>query len=1450
MPQAGDKLVFHQVIPPITITGLGEAVTVRDVDIAGGNVIKLDQNLTVTGDVTMERESRIEVGAGVTFLVQGNFESAGTLNGAPIDEAEAQLIFQNNVTLDEFNARSSIVTFQGDTIQLLRSNGQEFPDVIINKGPNTPVRPIDTDLVQREGATLTIESGRLGMGAQPAQNWILGSDTVLSGNDSQVFIGPGGFRGNRTITVRDGGNVIHRKNAAAIEGSLIFENGGTYSRAALSGTAPLEITGDVIVRGGDVRFDDRQVIIGGSFIVESAMALDAGTSTVTMTNPDAGATVTLTTGGPLYNLVIDMAGELNLTGDVETTNDLVVYRGGLNPAGNNITARDFILLGADYNPHDPDRALLRLDGDGRRVMSSVENGLFLLPRLGDLPAGPDPGDFSGSLGDLNGSALTVTRNLYVNGADLTGSDAWSLVTADAPAASDLFAEPFATIFNSIIAHGEVTNGASWVSAATAGQSPGEFGFGVTDGGNNSGNWGFTRPEIRRAATVNDRVLYVEFTENVRVVSAGDAISFDGGTPASVASRDFQDVFVLPDGVTWNLGDPLEEGDLIAPPASASLEHIFLRVDPDQPQWRWKTDATGGNGGSPGGSPTATDRDGNSTRDSIPNISLVKGAFVGATSRVPLRNYGFNQHGGNAVSSFSDAEDGAGPMLYRVRFGRAAHTQPATRLYDGHNYLHLFWSEPVDITGIGRDDENIRSELCEGGTAVGHCGDIRTQGNRILVEGYLSFQRPDAPAAETMTRGSRDATPTANALYRTDTQDPRVFPAGPDARAQELRIYLSGWNENEADPAAAAFVGWHADVFDPALVMQTGGNVRTEPSSGITDNEGNRINHHLHPRWERDDASQPHVVVANPDNPAVLFTNSGSFFNAWDVAAPEFSVFFPTIDGIPAEFETQIVDRNDSGFVDAIDIHMLDNGIINFSNALGPGVPDAVLNDPQGSPIPGNPNDPRPLWDPVNASVADRTTSLFTHPNTRPNEGIRWPSLRHGVDKNAFAVGPSGDLRPVVTAVEAAVNNAAFRDLDRENDGYFRLLLPDNQFPVAEPLILRYDESGRVTDVAGNLLRTREIPVRTPDTDAPEVELALVRAGGRRLFLRFSKPVFGANDATTPIAANQLQIPFGPAITGLEIIQTSNDPRLGIGGATEIFLDLSRAVSGPELFTLNLEPVSPGTAIFDAFGNQLALPPATRRITDVAIEAVVPTSAVEAPGSTGNVLGDFRVVRAFDGTEAIAATDITLQARLAAEALGARETELLVIPDPASEDYWSLDEIPGLIASSDVNAVGSRIEPFEAEGRELSFLIPQDNPAIQDGTTLQFQFRMDGLNVARLTNPADPRSLVPWSLLLGAGFIEQRGNVTILNNVIYPARDDRSILAYELSRPGMTTVTVFSLDGALVRTLHRGRLPAGMHRAVWDGRNNSGQSVARGIYFIRVVAPGIDEYRKVMVVRER
>jgi hypothetical protein len=97
---------------------------------------------------------------------------------------------------------------------------------------------------------------------------------------------------------------------------------------------------------------------------------------------------------------------------------------------------------------------------------------------------------------------------------------------------------------------------------------------------------------------------------------------------------------------------------------------------------------------------------------------------------------------------------------------------------------------------------------------------------------------------------------------------------------------------------------------------------------------------------------------------------------------------------------------------------------------------------------------------------------------------------------------------------------------------------------------------------------------------------------------------------------------------------------------------------------------------------------------------------------------------------------------------------------------------------------------------------------------------------------------------------QRGGVTILNNVINSEKRENVFLDYKLEKSGRVTVQVFTLDGNLVKVLVRENQGAKdtYYRAAWDGTNKGGRAVARGMYFIRIVAPDIDEIRKVMVVK--
>ncbi|UCH83848.1 MAG: hypothetical protein JSW50_15640, partial [Candidatus Latescibacterota bacterium] len=66
--------------------------------------------------------------------------------------------------------------------------------------------------------------------------------------------------------------------------------------------------------------------------------------------------------------------------------------------------------------------------------------------------------------------------------------------------------------------------------------------------------------------------------------------------------------------------------------------------------------------------------------------------------------------------------------------------------------------------------------------------------------------------------------------------------------------------------------------------------------------------------------------------------------------------------------------------------------------------------------------------------------------------------------------------------------------------------------------------------------------------------------------------------------------------------------------------------------------------------------------------------------------------------------------------------------------------------------------------------------------------------------------------------------------------------------GRVTIRIYDVGGRLVRTLVDGVQNAGQKRTYWNGRDGRGQSVASGVYFYRMAAPGFEKTRKMVLLR--
>ena len=92
--------------------------------------------------------------------------------------------------------------------------------------------------------------------------------------------------------------------------------------------------------------------------------------------------------------------------------------------------------------------------------------------------------------------------------------------------------------------------------------------------------------------------------------------------------------------------------------------------------------------------------------------------------------------------------------------------------------------------------------------------------------------------------------------------------------------------------------------------------------------------------------------------------------------------------------------------------------------------------------------------------------------------------------------------------------------------------------------------------------------------------------------------------------------------------------------------------------------------------------------------------------------------------------------------------------------------------------------------------------------------------------------------------------TLLANYPNPFNPETWI-PYHLAKPADVTLTIYAVDGNVVRTLALGHQVAGYYQsksraAYWDGRNNVGERVASGIYFYTLTAGDFAATKKLLI----
>jgi choice-of-anchor B domain-containing protein len=74
------------------------------------------------------------------------------------------------------------------------------------------------------------------------------------------------------------------------------------------------------------------------------------------------------------------------------------------------------------------------------------------------------------------------------------------------------------------------------------------------------------------------------------------------------------------------------------------------------------------------------------------------------------------------------------------------------------------------------------------------------------------------------------------------------------------------------------------------------------------------------------------------------------------------------------------------------------------------------------------------------------------------------------------------------------------------------------------------------------------------------------------------------------------------------------------------------------------------------------------------------------------------------------------------------------------------------------------------------------------------------------------------------------------------------IPFELTNGGRVTLEVYDVAGRRVRAVLDRPLPAGLHEAEWDGRDDDGRGVASGVYFYRMQAGNRTETRRMVLLK--
>ena len=1542
-----------------TSTDDDKSLTVQNVKVKDSAELKAKE-ITIGGTITPDTNGAHDISLTAT---NGKITIAGQ---SSIKATDTVTVTGNNFIFSGAIIADNLVQISTNTITLTGDSELKGSQLYLPENVNL--------YAESSNHKLTLTSGKI-QGSSitfAPEVKVSAQDTIITVTGTATF--NKALSGNEGNDFKVNGNATFSSTVDSFKDFAVNGNGSFADDFGATGAInSLEISGDVTLKG-KVKTKAAQTY-NGNVILADNVTLTAGTgSDITIEN-NAGTTGTGTSDyalildgnvnfgtdakinskyvmpsptqdsswralanpadGKVINIDTDIFCDFDSSKTLTISDDLtcknfIAYSGKVTVADNKTlaTSADFVAFGSNYSGDDPryrdtDTRFAYYFGaepDYVPVDATYTDADHLLT----FAAVP-----SATLTAGTGSKIKTGRNFYVNGLKLSGftlnlntvtpaTGNPTLNTTD-KATPTQWGTPYAVVFNSTITNVNA-NGNSNGTYLTAAAAQNNF------DGNGNTNVQFEVPQIQKAYTVYDDVIYIAFNipiENSngdinKKLAAGNILA-EGGMYYNNRALKFERAYEDADCKT-----DLPDGD-ITTPDSDGYYGFYVKTTNE----KWNTDAYGKNKWNTdaetlGTTEQSTDRNG-IHHDVTVDLSFLEGVFVAADGFTMSDNYGIgNQADGTTPAPVYDAtEDKCAPVLVAVLTGKEKHIAPsgaasipateaeAQQIFDGHNFIEFRYSEPVDI--------GTTMKAADGKTNVGSSdslGNIQTMGTGITVKGLATIEKGSVKASSKL----GETTP-VHSLYRKfskTTDGPFVV------QTHSVRVAIAGYVDGTVSSNGKSYYNWTSYI--ESAVMPSGTVTRIADPQ-IKDKAGNVVaieqiepatNHPLTQLYVNQ-IKNAGAGVGGTDEFTDIETDS--LYNKWDVTPPSFAPLryngFTDWKNLKnpndsTKYEALGAAYSGSTTLNAIEFHMFDdtpfydaNDHVQWFTKIGWAKSSDDLN------VSGSAIDPA-----ADTRGGIRYCTIYNLTN-------KFTYLRKGDASICNFENSKNILGGAESSIFVAPENS--NSTGKEDGCYFKVPLTDasGHDPKSEfQIYFNADDTNNVyvTDLAGNLLERKLYTLNTVDRSSPSVNVTAAPCGKDEMYIVFSKAI-NIDEIIGHTENNVAEV----KLNALECIPKALTIST-ISGATDLKIDdtvPARVVHRTENATgfiiklkrpIKIDDITGGlyievkesaeypydslsginakvTLVQDMAGNY-ADAGKQHALTDFAINVIEPEFAHNSNMLDSNG-DDVQFGLYSEGSWAVHSWgrdqgnygtlnpeyDVFMRVQDPYDLLAGKTDTLFLSNNPTDKSVsYEYNRISGRNWRIWLPEISANISPVANDN-----VIPLDgNPDGTDphiinydikllsesatydgydaGTTITFLFdtgltvKHDGssgigspLYALRLSDPNDVSSLDLWSIKLKS-ITAQRGGVSILNNVINPLNGEKAVLRLNMASAGSVNIMVMTLDGNIVTYLNRGQVESGEQFFTWDGKNTSGKVVARGMYFIRVMGNGIDETRKVMIVK--